>query len=350
MKKFLSIFALVMFLLPLAWSKDAPILPQSFHGWQKAPGARITTEAGNESPTDSDLLQEYGFSYMEIARYTRDGRTILVKASQFPDASGAYGSFTYFTGPTMQPEKIGDQGASFNTRIVFYRGSILVDVTLDQVTAMSASDLRALAETLPKPRADIFTLLPLAGNLPQQSLLPHTSHYIAGPIGLERLRVPVPASLVDFTKGAEIADAKYRSSLGEARLTLVGYPTPQIATERLRAFQAAALPDGPFYFKRTGPIVALVNGQVSASEAESLLASVNYDAEVTMNQPTKRKQPPYSPAGFIAALIILTILFLLAALFFGLGVGGARMLVKKFFPKRAFGNREEVEFIRLDLK
>jgi hypothetical protein len=40
----------------------------------------------------------------------------------------------------------------------------------------------------------------------------------------------------------------------------------------------------------------------------------------------------------------------LAALFFGLGVGGARMLVKKFFPKRAFGNREEIEFIRLDLK
>ncbi|HJX85500.1 MAG TPA: DUF6599 family protein, partial [Candidatus Angelobacter sp.] len=301
MKKTVSIFALLLFLLPLAWGKDDPILPQSFHGWQKAAASKITTEAGNESPTDSDVLQEYGFSYMELATYTRDGRTMLVKALRFPDAGGAYGSFTYFTGPEMQTEKIGDQAASDNKRILFYRGSIFVDATLGQVTAMSAGDLRALADTLPKPRADIFALLPLAGDLPQQSLIPNSAHYVAGPITLERLRIPVPATLVDFTKGAEIADAKYRSSLGEARLTLVGYPTPQIATERLRAFQAATLPGGPFYFKRTGPIVALVNGQVSASEAESLLASVNYDAQVTMNQPTKQK-PRYSPAGFIAAL------------------------------------------------
>lgn len=350
MKKFLSIFAFVMLLLPLAWSKDAPILPQSFHGWQKADGAKASTNPAAADPANAGVLKEYGFADAELATYTRDGRTIQIKAMRFSDASGAYGSLTFYTQPQMQTEKIGDLAVSDNARIVFYRGSILIDATLDQVTAMSAGDLRALADTLPKPRADIFALLPLAGDLPRQSLIPNSAHYIAGPIALERLSVPVPAALVDFTKGAEITDAKYRSSLGEARLTLVGYPTPQIATERLRAFQAATLSGGPFYFKRTGPIVALVNGQVSASEAESLLASVNYDAEVTINQPTKRKQPPYNPAGFILALIILTILFLLAALIFGFVFGGGRMLVKKFYPKHAFGNREEIEFIRLDLK
>jgi hypothetical protein len=349
MKRSVSIFAFVFFLLPLAWSKDAPILPQSFHGWQKSPDAKASSAPAAADPANTAVLREYGFSDAEIATYTRDGRTIRVKALRFADASGAYGSLTFYRQPQMQTEKIGDQALSDNTRVLFYRGSILVDATLDRVTAMSAGDLRALSDTLPKPRSDIATLLPLPANLPLQSLVPHSVHYIAGPAAFERLGVPMPAALVDFTKGAEVADAKYLSSLGEARLTLIGYPTPQLAAERLRAFQSATIPGGPFYFKRTGPIVAVVNGQVSASEAESLLASVNYDADVTLNQPTKRK-PRENVAGFIVALVILTAMFLLVALFLGLGFGGARIMVKKFFPKHAFGNREDIEFIRLNLK
>ena len=317
------------------------------------PGDPIETMAGErgiDATRHEALLKEYGLSDFESGSYTReDGRKVALKGIRFADASGAYGAFTYYKMPQMLTESIPDQGASLNERVLFYRGSILVDATLDRVTAMSASDLRALADTLPKPRTDIASLLTLPGNLPLQSLVPHTVHYIAGPAALERLGVPLPATLVDFTKGAEVADAKYQSSLGEARLTLVGYPTPKIAAERLQAFQAATLPGGPFYFKRTGPIVAAVNGQVSSSEAQSLLASVNYDADVTLNQATK-PVPRENVAGFIVALIILTVMFLLVALVFGLGFGGARMMVKKFFPKHAFGSSEEIDFIRLDLK
>jgi uncharacterized protein DUF6599 len=350
MKKSISIFAFILFLLPLAWSKDAPILPQSFHGWQQsAESTKTSSDPAVADPESAAVLKEYGFTGVETATYTRDGRTISIRALRFADASGAYGGLTFYRQPGMQTVQIGDQGLADNERVLFYRGSILVDATLDHVTAMSAGDLRALADTLPKPRGDIAILLPLPGNLPRQSLVPHSAHYIAGPAALERLGVPLTAALVDFTKGAEIADAKYLSSLGEARLTLVGYPTPQLAIERMRAFQAAALPGGPFYFKRTGPIVAVVNGQVSSSEAESLLASVNYDAEVTMNQATKPK-PRDNVGGFLIALITLTALMLLVALFLGLGFGGARLMAKKVFPKHAFGNREDIEFIRLDLK
>jgi hypothetical protein len=351
MKKFLSIFVFILLLMPLAWSKDkdAPILPQSFHGWQKADDAKTSTDPAAADPSNAAVLKEYGLTDTEIATYQRDGRKIVIKAMRFSDASGAYGTLTFYAQPRMQVEKIGDRALSDNTRVLFYRGSILVDATLDRVTAMSASDLRALADTLPKPRTDIASLLTLPGNLPLQSLVPHTVHYIAGPAALERLGVPLPAMLVDFTKGAEVADAKYQSSLGEARLTLIGYPTPKIAAQRLQAFQAATLPGGPYYFKRTGPIVAAVNGQVSASEAQSLLASVNYDADVTLNQATK-PVPRENVAGFIVALIILTVMFLLVALVLGLGFGGARMMVKKFFPKHAFGRSDEIDFIRLDLK
>src|SRR5258708_19003236 len=122
MKKFLSIFALVMFLLSLAWGKDSPILPQSFHGWQKTDSAKASTNPAAVDPANAAVLKEYGFSDAELATYTRDGRTIHIKALRFSDSSGAYGSLTFYAQPQMQTEKIGDQAASDNARIVLYRG------------------------------------------------------------------------------------------------------------------------------------------------------------------------------------------------------------------------------------
>src|SRR5262249_4929735 len=147
--------------------------------------------------------------------------------------------------------------------------------------------LRALADTLPRPKGNVSALPTLPGNLPKQSLVANTDRYIMGPVALERLGVPLPAGLLDFSKTPEIEFARYRSSKGEAGLTLIEYPTPQIAKERLQALQAASLPGGPFYMKRSGPILAAINGSIPEAEAQSLLASVNYDADVTWNEPTK---------------------------------------------------------------
>src|SRR5216684_7963747 len=356
MKKYAAIFALVCLSLSLAWAKDndkakdAVVLPQAFNGWQKAAEtAKTTADPAAIDSADAIVLKEYGFTDAETATYTRDDRKIQIKSARFSDAGGAYGAFTFYRQPQMLPEKIGDMAGSNNTRVLFYRGNILVDATLDRVTAMSAADLRALADALPRARGSASGLPNLPANLPQQSLAAQTVHYMSGPVAMERLGVPIPAALVDFQKTPEVADAKYRSSLGEASLTLIDYHTPQIAAERLRTFQAASLPGGPFYYKRSGPLVAIVNGQVSGSEAESLLASVNYDAEVTMNQRTK-PDPREDRASFIIALVVLTIIVVFLAGAFGFAWGGLRLFLQKRFPNSVFGRASQPDFIRLDLK
>jgi len=249
----------------------------------------------------------------------------------------------------MRTETIGDAGASNNSRILFYKGNVLVDVMLEHVTAMSGADLRALAEALPRPRGNLAALPTLPGNLPAQSRVPNTSRYIVGPEALARLAVPLPAPLVDFSKSPEIVMANYRTSAGEGVLTIVGYPTPQIAREKLAAMQNASLAGGPFYFKRSGPFVAAVNGSIPADEAQSLLASVNYDADVTWNQPTKLK-PSEDRAGFVVALILLCVIAVLAAFIFGFAFGGIRLLMARFYPNKVFDRPESVDFIRLNLK
>lgn len=333
-----------------AKTQSATLLPSAFNGWQEEKSSvKIGSDATAADATDAPVLKEYGFAGYENATYTRNGHQTQIKAARFNDASGAYGAFTYYLQPQMQTEKIGDDGASNNKRILFYRGNILVDATLDQVTAMSAADLRSLADLLPRATGNTSALPTLPLNVPKPSLVKHSARYILGPVALERQGVPIPAALVNFSLSPEVEFANYRSSNGSANLTLIAYPTPQIAGERLKAFQAAGLAGGPFYFKRTGPLLAAVNGNIPESEAQSLLASVNYDADVTWNQATK-PNPRDNIGGILVAIITLVGMLLLVALILGFAFGGVRIIAKKLYPDRFFDKPEDVEIIQLDLK
>ena len=326
------------------------VLPPSFSGWHvEQQGVKISADPATADPADSAVLKEYGFAGLETATYARGGRKMRIKAARFNDATGAYGAFTYYVQPQMQAEKIGDSGASSNERILFFKGNILVDVSVEHLSAMSGADLRALADALPRPKDNTGKLPALPANLPSQSLLRNSSRYIIGPEALGRLGVPIPAQLVDFSKSPEVAVGKYRTSQGEATVTLIGYPTPQIARDQMNVLQAATLSGGPFYFKRSGPYVVAVSGSIPADEAQSLLASVNYDADVTVLQPTKPK-PQEDRAGFVFALVMLCVIAVLAALVFGFAFGGIRILANRFFPNKVFSRPESVEIIRLNLK
>ncbi|MGE5321877.1 MAG: DUF6599 family protein, partial [Actinomycetota bacterium] len=298
---------------------------------------------------DAAVLNEYGFKDFESGAYQRNGRKMQIKVARFRDATGAYGAFTYYVQPQWRKEDIGDRAASNNRRILFSHSNLLVDATLEEVTAMSAADLRALADALPKVRGSLAGLPTLQDELPKQSYIPHTLRYIEGPLALERLGVPLPASLVNFSMGAEVVFARYRTSNGAAYMTLISYPTPQIAADRLKALQAAHLPGGPFYFKRSGPFVIAVSGNVPENEADSLLASVNYDADVTWDEPTK-PNPRDNIGNLIVGIFMLIGVILVVALIFGFAFGGVRVLAKKVFPNRVFDRPEDAEIIQLNLK
>ena len=349
-KKLITALFVASSLVCLAAAKEPGILPQAFNGWTMSPpGIKAGTDPASIDPTDFAVLKEYGITDFETATYSRNGRKMQVKAVRFNDASGAFGAFTFYVHPQMQTEKIGDRAASDNRRILFYKGHVLVDVTLEQISGMSATDLRALAEMLPHPRGNTSVLPTLPADLPKESQLANTDRYIIGPIALERVGVPIPASLVDFSKSPEVAVAKYRGAAGVGTLTLVEYPTPQMAAERLRALQSASLPAGPFFFKRTGPILAAISGDMREADAQTLLAAVNYDADVTWNEPAKRKHIA-GPTEFLIAVFVLIGVVLLIALIFGFAFGGFRMLAKRLFPNRGFDRPDEVEIIRLNLK
>ncbi len=241
--------------------------------------------------------------------------------------------------------------------MLFYRGNILVDAVFKKLSAMSAAELRELASGLPLSSGETRNLPGLPAYLPKQSYVKNSAKYVLGPETLNKVNSPVPAQFVDFDRGAEVVVGNYNASGGEGTLLLISYPTPQIAADHLRKMEAAQQqnqPGGPFansapmFEKRTGPILVVAAGPFSQSEAKSLLASVNYDADVTWNENTffTRKD---NVANLLVNVIILCFIIIGFALALGLAFGGVRVLAKRLLPNRIFDRPQDVEFISLHL-
>jgi len=333
-----------------------PILPKQFAGWQMLGQAQASKNPEAADPTNAALLKEYGFADFEAGEYkSDDGRTMKIRAARFGDASGAFGAYTFYLQPEMAREQIGDQGASADRRVLFYRGHILVDAVFSQMSAMSAAELRELAGDLPRPPGNSGNLPPILAFMPHHGYRPNTEKYAEGPVALSAIGSPLPAGLVDFGTNPEVALGQYSTPSGQVTLMLIEYPTPALAIEHLRRIDAAnhaAQPQpgveavenvGPFFDKRTGPIVAIAAGSVSQSDAQTLLGAVNYEASVTWNENTYFDKKN-NIANLLVNIILLCIIGGAVFLAGGLAFGGARIAFRRYFP-----GRNDDEFIALDL-
>lgn len=332
-------------------SHSSIFLPAQFAGWKasSAPTSRKDPEAAD--PAHGTLLKEYGFTDFEAATYLRDdGRKLTIKAARFQDASGAYGAFTFYETPEMRTETIGDQGSSFNERILFYRGNILVDALFDRLSAMSAAELRELAGLLPLPRGSGTNLPGLLAYLPKESFVKNTAKYAMGPVALESIGAPLSTQYVDFSRGAEVVQGEYNVSGKGAKLVLISYPTPQIAASESKEIESAQQQHRigeDIVLRRTGPILVLASGAISTSDAKALVSSVNYEADVTWNEKTPTRRD--NAANLIVGVILLAAIVCGLSVVVGVAFGGFRIAIKRMFPDKVFDRPDQLEIIALHL-
>ncbi len=351
-KRFLIAAVACLWLSAAAFAADnVAFLPKSFAGWTQTGKPQITADLAQADSAYPAVLKEYGFADSETATYTRDdGRKLTIKAAQFNDATGAYGAFTFYRQPDMKTEEIGTKAASANNRILFFRSNVLVDANFDRLSEMSAAELRELASMLPSAKGSADNLPTLPEYLPKKDVVENSAKYVLGPQALLAAKSPLTAEQVDFSKEPEVLTQDYSSKDGQLTLTLVEYPTPQIAGERLRALQSAKKTNAnSFLARRTGPILDVVTGAVGSSEAQSLLHSVNYEAEVTWDEATS-VLPRNNIGNLIVGIFALVGIILLISIIFGVFFGGIRILAKRFFPDRVFDRPENVEIIQLHLE
>jgi hypothetical protein len=345
-------------------SLPRPLLPDSFAGWVAKDAPKSLTDAASADSGNAAALKEYGFLNGLEATYNRDGETLTIRALRFGDLSGTYGAYSFYRGNGWPKEDIGSGAASNHNRVMFWQGTTLIDATFQKISPMSGSELRELAKELPTAEGTKALAPPILSDLPQKWLDGQTTHYALGPAGYAGSGGVLPADLVGFDRGAEAVTANYTMASGPAVLTLVDYPTPQLAIaaeNRFRDYIKAGSKAQPAFSKaltdsdqaslevrRSGPVVALVSGDAIPDESHKLLAGVHYQSEfVSIPQPTESEVSKTGKLLFgIAQLVIVGSA---AALLLGFFLGGGRALYRIAKGKPA-SSVYEAEFTSLNLR
>ena len=340
------------------------LLPEAFDGWMLKEPSKVLTDPAQVDPANAAALKEYGFTVGLLANYKREGETLSMNALRFEDASGTYGAYSYYRQNGWPKEEIGTGAASDHNRVLFWDGTTVVDATFSHVGPMSGGELREIAHQLPVPTGNRAMIPPILVNLPQAQLDRQTTHYAVGPAGYAGSGGVLPPSLVGFDKGAEAVTANYSLVSGPATLTIIDYPTPQIAEAQepaIRAYLKAgsqAQPPWPkpltdsdqasLEVRRSGPLVAVVSGDAVPDDSHRLIESVHYDANLTaIPQPVESEVE--KTAKLLLGITVLTVIGASAAILLGGFLGGGRALYRLARGKPISSVFDE-EFICLDLQ
>src|SRR3569833_3193205 len=154
----------------------------------------------------------------------------------------------------------------------------------------------------------------------------------------------VPPQAVGFQKSAEAVTAKYQDG---GLLTLVLYPTPQIAGEFARAIESSLGDPASFKLRREGPLVELATGRWPADAAQKIVDGVHLRTELSFDKPMPPEfhtevQKTYT---LLESIAIFCSLGAFASFVLCLFFGGGRALIRVMQGKPA---ATEPEFLLID--
>ena len=332
-----------------------PLLPQKFGPWQ-TDASTPPSESFQLQDEAAAVFKEDGLKRESQQTYQQQGgsETMKVEAYQFVDATGAYSAFTYLRSPGMKGLP-SEKGAGAETVVrpggefLVWRGTTVVKALVNRVRPTTNDELRQLAATLPKVAGPKGLPPLLPSYLPQKGLDQASVRYALGPLGYKAMGGTLTGDHLGFDKAAEVLSAKYA---GGGVLTLLMYPTPQIAGDRGRAIAADLTEQGSsagtVKLRREGPLVLLATGAWTPASAQAIVDGIHLRNEVTWNKP----MPPQfhtevqKTVSLLSSILIFCGLGALAAIVLGLFFGGGRAAIRILQGKPA---ATEPEFLRIDL-
>jgi hypothetical protein len=285
-------------------------------------------------------LLRYGLSGVTVQSFKGSNGNVRLTLFEMFDPSAAYGLFTLERNANQSDfatVPIGTEGFRAGDRLEFWQSKYVVKA---EGRDDSVEDLaRAVSENIfGRSRKPPVSLL-----LPSSNLVQRSDKYVVDESGIGRELNLDPQSL-GFDDSVEIATANYRVEGKTANLVLLLYPTQQLA-KKYEEQWAASSPDSAEFRKRVGALLALVRGSVDASTAKVLLDDVNYETQVTWDQP----RPDISLPDMILTIFSFIGIALLFTIVVGVSFGGVRLFVKARYPDRIFDRPEDMEIIQLKL-
>jgi hypothetical protein len=323
------------------------VLPDAFGSWHSS-GCDVNAQR----PT---LSQEAGQREFRQCEFTSGKQSATIWAGKYRDPSSAYEVYTSLLRPTMSPSTVGRFTAVDDKGLLILVGNTVVGV--NQPRNVSTKDLQELTSII-ATGSDKTPLPPIREYLPKEDLVNATQRYALGPVALRaaaesagKLEIVALTDAAGFAQGAEVMLAQYRRGHDAGVLVLIDYPTPQLAELHSRHLETAIAETANMAgtkIERRGSLLSMVIGPSSPTFADTLRAAVNYETQVTWNEPSQTAtDPPW--AVILYRIFIGTGVFMVMAVAFGVAFGGFRIFIKKLLPGKIFDRPEQMEVLQLGL-
>ena len=348
----------ILFLIAAARPAAAQsVLPSSFADWS-APDTSVLVPATGLDQTlgaDAPIFREYFLKSIERRGYTRGAQTAAITLYRFRDPSSAYGAYTFVRNDSLTPVEMGSYAAAGGDRALVVVGDFLLDVTAKPARPSNA-ELKQLVAPLDKI-ADHTPFPSIGEHLPREGLVSRSEHYVLGPRALAQY-VPLGTDdWIGFNFSAETMLARYRIAGKDATLLIASYPTQQIAADKFAGMLRRFTFDPPggvepgqtaLFGKRSSSLIAVVVGAPSREAANKLLDLVQYQSEVTWNEPKHTLTDP-SFGSMIVGAFLGTGVIMLLAMAVGIGFGGIRVFLRFFLPNKVFDREKQIEILQLGI-
>ena len=311
------IFAIVA----LAATAHAAIFPDQIGDYRKSAPQTVGVP-------DRALYDEYGLEASEAADYTGpDHKRFTAAGWHLHDSTGAMALFQSRRPPGAVPASFAALAVRTSDGIIFAYGNYVFQFTgayPDPATLGPFYQQLTKLENSPLPG--------LSSYFPTDGRVANSERYILGPVSLQRFDPGIPPSVAAFHLGTEAQLVKYQTAKGLLTVSVFSYPTPSMARQQAEEFQK--LPGA--VVKRSGPLVAVTLAPPDADAAERILAKINYQATVNIDE-----KPPVNQvkgfAGMILSIFILAGIILVICVMGGLGFAGVRILSRKMWQKEDTG-------------
>jgi hypothetical protein len=315
----------------------------------------ITEQSELSKVKDGKYFAQAGFlKYLSRTYSLAGGTSLVIEDVTLKDSRAAYSLITLLRRSDLMQGPPGDVYSVNDNILLFARNGHFVRIE----DGSSSSDLlRRLAASVSNRIGP--------GDLPQPLLVAHfpkdgfestTLRYFLGPFSTDAYAPVVDGKSLRSESDMDVAQADYVIGNQHGKLSLINFPTIQLAEDFFDNTGGLERTDGQnVYMKRAGPLLGILEGSFDRSNAASILKPLQYRYSIRWIYDKDNRNAgtamgiPVGILGTVVKSIVLTALLCAASIIAGAGIATFRLLLRKYAPNNYLDRPERTEIIRLKI-
>jgi hypothetical protein len=316
---------------------------------------RITEASALSKIGDGLLFAQAGFSeYLARSYALPNKQTLVLEDVTLEDSRAAYSLSTLLRKADLQQGPPGDVYSVDGGSLLFTQGTHFIRI---EGGGSSNDLLRRVATSISNRIGPGDPSLPLLiKHFPEDGMKPSTLYYFLGPFSSDAYSPVIDGKSFKSELDMDIAQADYVIGTQHGKLSLINFPTIQLAEDYFDNLGGPGNSEGrSVYLKRAGPLVGILEGSFDRTDAVSILKPVQFRYSVRWIYDKSNRSSgavmgiPVGILGTVVRSIVLTGLLCGVSILTGAGIAAFRLLLRKYAPNNYLDRPERTEIIRLKI-